>query len=102
MIYVFEDINNFTSIVYDETILTKEEKTRGIAVEHLPPNEEKEGQIAILKADKEKNKVWYEYVKDTRFKEDAKIEDLKQELKQCQQSIIELTALASTVAVAKK
>ncbi|KEI18194.1 hypothetical protein [Clostridium haemolyticum] len=29
-------------------------------------------------------------------------EKLKQELKQCQQSIIELTALASTVAVAKK
>lgn len=29
-------------------------------------------------------------------------EKLKQELQQCQQSIIELTALASTVAVAKK
>lgn len=101
MIYIFESLDNQASIVLDETTLTEEEKTRGIALEELPTKEEKEGQIAILKADKEKNKVWYEYVEDTRVKEENEIENLKQQLAQCQQSITELTALASTMLAPK-
>ncbi|MCD3216963.1 hypothetical protein G8S55_06810 [Clostridium botulinum C] len=68
MIYIYQNANCIT-IVYDETTLTKEEKAKGIALEELPHKEEKEGKTAILKIDKEKNKVWYEYVEDTRIKE---------------------------------
>ncbi|NFV47497.1 hypothetical protein FDJ70_07395 [Clostridium botulinum] len=69
MIYVFESLDNQASIVLEESTLTQEEKKKGIALEELPHKEEKEDKIAILKIDKEKNKVWYEYVEDTRIKE---------------------------------
>ncbi|MCD3245337.1 hypothetical protein G8S21_05150 [Clostridium botulinum C] len=78
MIYVFEDINNCTSIVYDETILTENEKLKGIPLKELPHKEEKEGKISILKADKSKEKVWYEYVEDIRIKEN-KQDEVKKE-----------------------
>lgn len=72
MIYIFESLDNNASVILDETTLTEDEKTRGIALKELPHKETKEGKIVILKADKSKEKVWYEYVEDTRVKEKNK------------------------------
>lgn len=100
MIYIYQNANCI-SIVYEESSLTEQEKMKGIALEQLPDPEVKEGKIAVLKIDKEKNKVWYEYVEDTKIKEIAKLEALQRELEQCKQSVVELTALANTVTVPK-
>jgi len=62
MIYCFPDFNGNCSIVYDETTLTTEQKSNGIAVESLPIPETPEGHKAILKGDKATEQVWYEYV----------------------------------------
>ena len=59
MIYLFGKEKNF-SIIYDETILTEQDKVGGIAVEELPPKEDKEGYDAILCLD-DNNKLYWEY-----------------------------------------
>lgn len=58
MIYVFEGGN----IVYDGRNLSDAEKARSVAIEELPVSEVIEGKIAVLKADLEANKVYYEYI----------------------------------------
>ncbi|MEG2291610.1 MAG: hypothetical protein RSA29_04355 [Clostridium sp.] len=62
MIYLFENQNNDTSIVFDEGTLTEKDKVKGIAIESLPLKENIEGKIAILKCRKSTNEVWYEYI----------------------------------------
>ncbi|MEG2412382.1 MAG: hypothetical protein RSA29_10545 [Clostridium sp.] len=62
MIYLFENQNNDTSIVFDEETLTEKDKVKGIAIESLPLKENREGKIAILKCRKSTNEVWYEYI----------------------------------------
>jgi hypothetical protein len=66
MIYLFGQ-GDQVSIVYDDSILTEQDKVGGIAVETLPPKENKDGFNAILCLDKD-NKPYWEYrevVKDT-------------------------------------
>ena len=58
MIYVFEA----GSIVYDESVLSKEDKERAVGVEALPVQETPVGKTAVIKADKKTNKVWWEYI----------------------------------------
>jgi hypothetical protein len=66
MIYIFGKADQ-VSVVYDGSTLTEQDKVGGIAVESLPPKEDKDGFSAILCLDKD-NKPYWEYreiVKDT-------------------------------------
>jgi hypothetical protein len=66
MIYLFGK-GDKVSIIYDESTLTEQDKVGGIAVEALPPKEDKDGFSAILCLDKD-NKPYWTYkkvVKDT-------------------------------------
>jgi len=59
MIYLFGQ-GDQVSIIYDDSILTEQDKVGGIAVEALPPKEDKDGFNAILCLDKD-NKPYWEY-----------------------------------------
>ena len=59
MIYIFGKGREL-SVIYDATTLTEQDKVGGIAVEALPPREDKEGYNAILCLDKN-NKPYWEY-----------------------------------------
>jgi hypothetical protein len=59
MIYLFGK-GKQVSVIYDATILTEQDKVGGIAVEALPPREDKEGYNAILCLDQD-NKPYWEY-----------------------------------------
>jgi hypothetical protein len=66
MIYLFGKTDQ-VSIIYDDSSLTEKDKVGGIAVEALPPKEDKDGFNAILCLDKD-NKPYWEYrevVKET-------------------------------------
>ena len=89
-IYLFENANNDVSIVFDETTLTEEQKSRAIALESLPPKEEVEGKLAVLKANKGTNKVWWEYVD---IDNELNIKDFQQEIQGIQQALAELTMM---------
>lgn len=58
MIYVFEKGN----IVYDGSTITDEQKTKAVAVEALPKPDVTEGKIAVLRANKATETVYYEYI----------------------------------------
>jgi hypothetical protein len=59
MIYLFGKGKQL-SVIYDATILTDQDKVGGIAVQALPPREDKEGYNAILCLDQD-NKPYWEY-----------------------------------------
>jgi hypothetical protein len=59
MIYLFGKGKN-VSIIYDGNTLTEQSKAGGIAVEALPPKEDKEGFNAVLCLDQD-NKPFWEY-----------------------------------------
>jgi hypothetical protein len=59
MIYLFGKGKN-VSIIYDGNTLTEQSKAGGIAVEVLPPKEDKEGFNAVLCLDQD-NKPYWEY-----------------------------------------
>jgi len=65
MIYLFGKADQ-VSIVYDSSSLTETDKIGGIAVESLPPKENKDGFNAILCLDKDNKPFWTykEIVKD--------------------------------------
>jgi hypothetical protein len=65
MIYLFGKANQ-VSVIYDESTLTEADKVGGIAVETLPPKEDKDGFNAILNLDKDNKPYWTykEIVKD--------------------------------------
>jgi hypothetical protein len=60
MIYLFGKADQ-VSIVYDGSTLTEKDKKGGIAVEALPPKEDKDGFNAVLCLDQD-NKPYWEYV----------------------------------------
>jgi hypothetical protein len=60
MIYLFGK-GKSVSIIYAPKTLTEESKKGGIAVEALPPQEEREGYNAILCLD-DTNKPYWEYI----------------------------------------
>jgi hypothetical protein len=66
MIYLFGKADQ-VSVVYDDSTLTEADKVGGIAVETLPPKEDKDGFNAILNLDKDNKPFWTykEIVKDT-------------------------------------
>jgi hypothetical protein len=66
MIYLFGKADQ-VSVVYDGSTLTEQDKVGGIAVETLPPKEDKDGFNAILNLDKDNKPFWTykEVVKDT-------------------------------------
>jgi hypothetical protein len=66
MIYLFGQADQ-VSVVYVGSSLTEQDKVGGIAVETLPPKEDKEGFNAILCLDKDNKPFWTykEIVKDT-------------------------------------
>jgi hypothetical protein len=57
MIYLFGKANQ-VSIVYDGSSLTEQDKVGGVAVEALPPKEDKDGFNAILNLDKDNKPFW--------------------------------------------
>jgi hypothetical protein len=59
MIYLFGKADQ-VSIVYDDSILTEQDKVGGIAVETLPPKEDRDGFNTVLCLDKD-NKPYWEY-----------------------------------------
>jgi hypothetical protein len=59
MIYLFGQ-GDQVSIVYDGSSLTEQDKVGGIAVEALPPKEDKDGFNPVLCLDKD-NKPYWEY-----------------------------------------
>jgi hypothetical protein len=65
MIYLFGKADQ-VSIVYDGSTLTEQDKVGGIAVETLPPQEDKDGFNAVLNLDKNNKPFWTykEIVKD--------------------------------------
>ena len=74
MIYVFED----GAVVYDESTISEEEKQKAVAVEKLPEPEQIEGKIAVLRANKAENRVYYEYIDEPQNPLDNEVEQLKQ------------------------
>lgn len=60
--YIFEGKDNYASIINSENSLTQQEKEKGIHISNLPTKEIIQGKAAILKADKAKELVWWEYV----------------------------------------
>jgi hypothetical protein len=65
MIYLFGKADQ-VSVVYDGSTLTEQDKINGIAVETLPPKEDKDGFNAVLNLDKDNKPFWTykEIVKD--------------------------------------
>jgi hypothetical protein len=65
MIYLYGKADQ-VSVVYDGSTLTEQDKVGGIAVETLPPKEDKDGFNAILNLDKDNKPFWTykEIVKD--------------------------------------
>jgi hypothetical protein len=65
MIYLFGKADQ-VSVVYDGSSLTEQDKVGGIAIEALPPKEDKDGFNAILCLDKDNKPFWTykEIVKD--------------------------------------
>jgi hypothetical protein len=66
MIYLFGKADQ-VSVVYNDSSLTEQDKVGGIAIEALPPKEDKDGFNPVLCLDKD-NKPYWEYrevVKDT-------------------------------------
>ena len=65
MIYLFGKADQ-VSIIYDGSSLTEQDKVGGIAVEALPPKEDKDGFNAVLNLDKDNKPFWTykEIVKD--------------------------------------
>jgi hypothetical protein len=59
MIYLFGQ-NDQVSVIYDGSTLTEADKVGGVAVEALPPKEDKDGFNAVLCLDKD-NKPYWEY-----------------------------------------
>jgi hypothetical protein len=59
MIYLFGKDKD-VSIIYDSSSLTEQDKVGGIAVEALPPKEDKDGFNAVLCLDS-KNKPYWEF-----------------------------------------
>jgi len=59
MIYLFGKADQ-VSIVYDGSSLTEQDKVGGIAVEVLPPKEDRDGFNPVLCLDKD-NKPYWEY-----------------------------------------
>ena len=57
MIYLFGKANQ-VSVVYDGSTLTEADKVGGIAVEVLPPKEDRDGFNAILCLDKDNKPYW--------------------------------------------
>jgi hypothetical protein len=60
MIYLFGKADQ-VSVVYDGSTLTEQDKVGGIAVEALPPKDDKDGFNAVLCLDQD-NKPYWEYV----------------------------------------
>jgi hypothetical protein len=65
MIYLFGKADQ-VSVIYDGSTLTEQDKVGGIAVEALPPKEDKDGFNAVLNLDKDNKPFWTykEIVKD--------------------------------------
>jgi hypothetical protein len=65
MIYLFGQADK-VSVVYDGSTLTEQDKVGVIAVEALPPKEDKDGFNAVLNLDKDNKPFWTykEIVKD--------------------------------------
>jgi hypothetical protein len=59
MIYLFGKGKSI-SVIYDATTLTEQDKVGGIAVEQLPPKEDKDGFNPVLCLDQD-NKPYWEY-----------------------------------------
>jgi hypothetical protein len=74
MIYVFED----GAVVYDGNTISEEEKQGAVAIEVLPEPEKVEGKIAVLRANKAENRVYYEYMDEPKNPLDNEVEQLKQ------------------------
>lgn len=62
MIYIFESLNNYASVIFEGIGLTDEEKERSIVLDKLPDVVEQTGKIPVLKCKKETNEVWYDYI----------------------------------------
>ncbi len=86
MIYVFEA----GSIVYDGSVLSKEDKERAVAVEELPIKETLAGKTPIIKVDKKKEKVWWEYVDSPKSIE---FQEINTQLQGLQQALAEVTLM---------
>ena len=72
MIYVFEG----GIIVYDGSTISDEQKTKAVAVEQLPEKPEiPAGKMAIIRANKAEERVWWELVDKPK---DPEVELLKQ------------------------
>jgi hypothetical protein len=75
MIYVFEG----GSIVYDGSTISDEQKTKAVAVEQLPEKPEiPAGKMAIIRANKAEERVWWELVDKPKDPLEVEVEQLKQ------------------------
>lgn len=85
MIYVFEG----GSVVYDEATISEDQKNKAVAIVSLPEKEARNGKVAILKADKSEERVWYDY-EDVPYNDEIK--QLRQDLND---AVMELSLLVS-------
>ena len=72
MIYVFEG----GSVVYDGSTISEEQKTKAVVVESLPVAQVMEGKVAVLRANKTTETVYYEYVDITQPEQPTELEEL--------------------------
>lgn len=91
MIYVFEG----GSIVFDGSTISEEQKSQAVAIESLPIAKKVDGKIAIIKADKSTESVWYEYEDVPKTEEELQKEEINTIKKDMNDAIMELTMLIS-------
>ncbi|OLS02874.1 hypothetical protein [Tissierella creatinophila] len=89
MIYLFENPENYASIVYDETSLTEEHKAKGIAVVMLPEKDVLEGKMATLKCRKSTGEVWWEYEDIPKAPEEIQ----QQKIQELENALLEMSTL---------
>ncbi|MBA7628711.1 hypothetical protein ES703_36206 [subsurface metagenome] len=90
MIIVFPGSNGECSISYRPDLLSDEVKERGIALDKLPVPDKIEGKRAVLMANKETSKVWYEY-------RDIPPDPLEDRVKQLEDKVSGLEASAGII-----
>lgn len=83
MIYIGEQGN----IIYDESIISEEQKNKMVAIDVLPEPEVIEGKVAHIKANLDTQEVYYVYEDYVPSQE----EEQQEEIEALKQSIAELT-----------
>lgn len=66
-----------------------------MAIEVLPEPEKIEGKIAVLRANKAENRVYYEYIDEPKNPLDNEVEQLKLKANELETALLEMTTISA-------